>query len=249
MALSKELTRLATYESWPQISKISPLTLAKHGFSYTGRGDEVECFLCKTRISGWNEGDNPQQKHRQMAPNCQLLNGNCTDNLPMEFSLSAPNKAEVNAKSQTVTDGASNQIQNDELQPHGETSVLSSILDQARSRARKNGVDCNNNGPAIDRTQPDFDMLQSESERRSTFYDWPQNANADPTALAHAGFFYTGSGDRVQCFSCKGFIEDWKSSDVPRTEHRRRFPGCTFVHDSEVPNNPVSESIIVPFNR
>lgn len=164
MALSKELFRLATYHSWPLQTIISPLALAKCGFSYNGRGDEVECFLCKTRISGWNEGDSPQLKHRQMAPNCQLLNGNCTDNLPMEFSLSVPNEADVKAKSRTVTDCASNL--NDKLQPHGETSVLSSILDQVLSRARKNGIHLNSNGPAIDGSQPDFGIYQSEAEHQ-----------------------------------------------------------------------------------
>ena len=41
-----------------------------------------------------------------------------------------------------------------------------------------------------------------EQSRLNTFVDWPISLQQKPAELAAAGFFYSGRGDKVYCFSC-----------------------------------------------
>ncbi|KAH3729430.1 hypothetical protein DPMN_055401 [Dreissena polymorpha] len=50
-----------------------------------------------------------------------------------------------------------------------------------------------------------------------------------PEQLAEAGFYFTGVGDEVRCFSCNGRLRNWKEHDDPWTEHGRWFPSCGFA--------------------
>lgn len=78
-ALNFETNRLHTYEDWSdraQTYPISPITLAKEGFFATGKGDEVECYSCKQRHSGWRHGQAPGQIHKQISPNCYMVDAN-----------------------------------------------------------------------------------------------------------------------------------------------------------------------------
>ena len=79
--------------------------------------------------------------------------------------------------------------------------------------------------------EPDYKRLRSESTRLSTFDYWPSEAGriVKPHALAKAGLFYTGVGDRVQCAYCRGFLHSWEQGDKPDDEHRKHFPNCPFV--------------------
>ncbi|XP_071177906.1 uncharacterized protein [Mytilus edulis] len=65
-------------------------------------------------------------------------------------------------------------------------------------------------------------------KRLESFNSWP-SAKPTPKNLAAAGFFYSGQGDRVQCFYCAGIICQWDENDVPRKEHKRLFPSCPFI--------------------
>uniref|UniRef100_A0A8C5LJM8 NACHT domain-containing protein n=1 Tax=Leptobrachium leishanense TaxID=445787 RepID=A0A8C5LJM8_9ANUR len=61
------------------------------------------------------------------------------------------------------------------------------------------------------RPQPSVDVsdneaMESEDQRLQSFTTWPAYAMIEPTALAQAGFFFTGRRDHVQCFSCKGSL-------------------------------------------
>lgn len=79
-----------------------------------------------------------------------------------------------------------------------------------------------------------------ERVRLSTFSDWPTMAKVAAVDLAHAGFFYTGGSDRVQCAFCRGYLRNWVDGDTPEGEHRRHFPECPFVRGTSVDNVPSS---------
>ncbi|KAM9357281.1 E3 ubiquitin-protein ligase XIAP [Symphorus nematophorus] len=51
----------------------------------------------------------------------------------------------------------------------------------------------------------------------------------DPERLARAGFYSTGTGDRVLCFRCGGGLKGWQPEEDPWEEHARHYPGCSFL--------------------
>lgn len=70
--MRREEERLKTFEKWP-VPFLSPEPLAKNGFYYLGRGDEVRCAFCKVEIMRWVEGDDPAKDHQRWAPQCPFL--------------------------------------------------------------------------------------------------------------------------------------------------------------------------------
>ncbi|XP_050392246.1 uncharacterized protein LOC126810915 [Patella vulgata] len=65
-------------------------------------------------------------------------------------------------------------------------------------------------------------------QRLSTFQDlhvrWP-----NPENMAYSGFSCIGRGS-VQCFSCRGVIDDWLPGDNPYTKHKEEFPNCHHIN-------------------
>lgn len=70
--MRREEERLKTFENWP-VTFLRPEVLAKNGFYYLGRGDEVRCAFCKVEIMKWVEGDDPASDHQRWAPQCPFL--------------------------------------------------------------------------------------------------------------------------------------------------------------------------------
>ena len=66
------------------------------------------------------------------------------------------------------------------------------------------------------------------SLRLSSFTNWPRSAPV-PSDLASAGFYYTGEGSKVCCFSCTIAYADWKPADIPVLIHRQLNPSCEFL--------------------
>ncbi|KAL9917201.1 death-associated inhibitor of apoptosis 2 [Glossina fuscipes] len=64
-----ESNRLATFKNWPN-PNISPVSLAKAGFFYLNRSDEVKCVWCKGVIAQWEKQDNAFEEHRRFFPDC-----------------------------------------------------------------------------------------------------------------------------------------------------------------------------------
>ena len=69
----------------------------------------------------------------------------------------------------------------------------------------------------------------SSSLRLHTFSNWQHSNLITSYQLASAGFFYTGHGLRVECFSCGLTYQDWKKGDLPLHVHRQRSPKCSFI--------------------
>ncbi|XP_077466480.1 E3 ubiquitin-protein ligase XIAP-like [Stigmatopora argus] len=51
----------------------------------------------------------------------------------------------------------------------------------------------------------------------------------DHARLARAGFYSTGTGDRVMCFRCGGGLKSWQPDEDPWEEHAKSYPGCSFL--------------------
>ncbi|XP_076594613.1 E3 ubiquitin-protein ligase XIAP [Chaetodon auriga] len=51
----------------------------------------------------------------------------------------------------------------------------------------------------------------------------------DPERLARAGFYSTGTADRVLCFCCGGGLKGWQPEEDPWEEHAKHYPGCSFL--------------------
>ena len=65
--------------------------------------------------------------------------------------------------------------------------------------------------------------------RISTFSVWPKKRAQKPEALAIAGFYYTGSNDKVQCYHCEAIVDNWSRKDDVWKRHAVISPYCGHV--------------------
>ena len=86
-----------------------------------------------------------------------------------------------------------------------------------------------------------IDMALGMNRLRS-FTSWSYTGCPKPLALAVAGFYYTGEGDKTRCFSCEGEVSNWKPDMHPHVIHRARFPNCRLVKGKETQNRLSSAS-------
>jgi hypothetical protein len=77
--------------------------------------------------------------------------------------------------------------------------------------------------------QPEHPKFQLEIKRINSYEDWPISMKQTPKELSEAGFFYTGKGDRVICFSCGGGLKNWDESDASWVEHAKWYPKCEYL--------------------
>lgn len=71
-----EAGRLESFDSdWPHDdeSPCSSANMAKAGFFFNGNSDQVKCFCCLVKLSGWEpDSDEPWSKHQQLSPTCKF---------------------------------------------------------------------------------------------------------------------------------------------------------------------------------
>ncbi|XP_009887582.1 PREDICTED: E3 ubiquitin-protein ligase XIAP [Charadrius vociferus] len=82
---------------------------------------------------------------------------------------------------------------------------------------------------------PDTDHNQEWAEehyRLETFVEFPLDCPVSASALARAGFVYTGEGDKVKCFSCHTTIGGWALGDSAVERHKNLSPNCKFITES-----------------
>ncbi|MBN3292702.1 BIRC1 protein, partial [Polypterus senegalus] len=68
-----------------------------------------------------------------------------------------------------------------------------------------------------------------EERRVESYKDWPSFSKVAVNELAHAGFYFTGLRDEVQCYSCGGSLAHWEEGDDPWKEHAKWFPECNYL--------------------
>ncbi|GIY03979.1 e3 ubiquitin-protein ligase XIAP [Caerostris darwini] len=80
--------------------------------------------------------------------------------------------------------------------------------------------------------------FKCERKRLETFRGW---LNRYPVRehLAHYGFIYLNSADRVQCVFCKVVLCDWKRRHNPLQRHAETSPDCPFLRGLNVGNIPL----------
>ena len=92
--------------------------------------------------------------------------------------------------------------------------------------------------PRKSQTIPFLDAMRNKHQRRLTYYDWPDGAWQDPDNLVSAGFFFTGSADRVMCFACRTVLRNWEPNDIPLQVHETFTPDCPFVLECKESSAP-----------
>ena len=72
-------------------------------------------------------------------------------------------------------------------------------------------------------------QMENQLLRLATFKNLPESADLFPSIVSKAGFYYTGEGHTVACYSCGLRLNHWESGVHPMTLHRRLSPECQFV--------------------
>ncbi|XP_053702629.1 baculoviral IAP repeat-containing protein 2 isoform X3 [Synchiropus splendidus] len=227
---SSELFRISTFARFPATG-VSERSLAKAGWFYTGVRDRVQCFRCNVTADGWQAGDCPTEKHRQLSPSCSFIQSlPATANL-LSSSHSAFSPLRIAPALPLPAPAPPNPAagQGDEVvgylnmaftAPPPPSSPLSSRGVEDASHQRPT---CHN--PAMRR----------EQDRLDSFQTWTLSI-ITPAELSKAGFYYLGQGDRVACFSCGGQLCNWEPGDRAVSEHQRHYPNCRFVRGDRAEN-------------
>nr|XP_056715634.1 E3 ubiquitin-protein ligase XIAP isoform X3 [Euleptes europaea] len=85
-------------------------------------------------------------------------------------------------------------------------------------------------------SEPDPELAK-ECSRLQTFTTFPNCCPVSVLTLARAGFFYTGEGDRVKCFSCHATVEGWQHGDTAAGRHKAVSPNCPFISGANCRRN------------
>lgn len=207
-SLHKEENRLETFVNW-NVPFIDKRQLARTGFYFIGPNDVVKCFFCTVEIGCWEPDDNPIDEHLKWAPNCPLMRGRETSNDPIDAD-------ELKRILPTVSYDTCG-IRELHASAYVESRVSPPLSPPIGHQAEM----------AIHR--PEHPEFQIEANRFASYEDWPNSLKQKPKELAEAGFYYTGKGDRVVCFSCGGGLKHWEESDKPWEQHAMWYSKCEYL--------------------
>ncbi|XP_059912565.1 baculoviral IAP repeat-containing protein 2 isoform X2 [Gadus macrocephalus] len=235
---SSELFRISTFARFPA-SGVTERSLARAGWYYTGVGNRVQCFRCNVTAEGWQAGDCPSEKHRQLSPSCPFIQSlPSTANLlssshsafsplrsaPVLPPLSAPGPAVVPAP---ALPAPSSQAE----EPATYMNIGFSAPPPSSPLASRGVEDMSHQRPPVCHNPG----MRREQERLDSFQAWTLSI-ITPGELAKAGFYFLGQGDRVACFSCGGQLSNWVPGDRAASEHQRHYPNCRFVRGDRADN-------------
>ncbi|XP_039967145.1 death-associated inhibitor of apoptosis 1 [Bactrocera tryoni] len=239
----REDERLNSFENWP-LEWLNKRELAQIGLVYTGEDDKVKCYFCEVEIGRWERDDQPINEHLRFSPNCPLLRRRTTNNVPIsndtlsrvlppvsydvcgnegyEFEANDVSGDIAPTPQAPLTTGAYqyDSIAADNLSNHHHANANSSSSSANNSR-------CGNEAQLY---RPEYPEYAIEAARLRSFAEWPRNMKQRPKELADAGFFYTGTGDRVKCFSCGCGLKDWDDDDEPWEQHALWLPKCRYLN-------------------
>lgn len=231
---NNEQARLETFNNW-NVSFIDKRKLALLGFYYIGPNDMVRCYFCGVEIGAWEESDDVLNDHKRWSPNCNFINGNSTNNVPIDAEL-LDQTLPPHTDSEPVDDSMQYLNYFRSLEPRETDDVY---MLQPRNFIRGGGYSTPLNTSPRLATQnsfengrykyPEHPEYAVEANRLKSFEDWPKAMKQKPQQLSDAGFFYTGKGDRVACFSCGGGLKDWEQSDDPWEQHGMWYEKCEYV--------------------
>lgn len=214
--LNHESNRLAAFESWT-VPFIDKKLLARTGFYYIGPNDLVKCFYCKVEIGMWEPDDNVINEHLKWSPSCRLISGRETENIPIDTNAFRQVLPQISYDTCGIRDVRSSAI------------VESSSITSQSSIESTEQTETNHSNNLLVINRPEHSEFKLESTRLRSFLDWPKTMKQRPKNLAEAGFFYTGKGDRVICFSCGGGLKLWDETDDPWEQHAMWYEKCDYL--------------------
>lgn len=229
--LNIEENRLKTFENW-NVAYIDKYLLALLGFYYYGPGDMVKCYFCGVEIGMWEEGDDILTDHMRWSPNCNLIRRNQTNNVPINEALlnqtlppaPTPDVYGVMERTNTVSEGSIEALSEDDVHMYQHD-----LYGQGGIEAVLRGTLSLSSPSRSTISRPDHPEYAVEAKRTESYEDWPKTMRQKPQQLSDAGFFYTGKGDRVCCFSCGGGLKDWEENDDPWEQHAMWYGKCEYL--------------------
>lgn len=257
--LNKEESRLKTFDNpnW-NVPFLDKRKLAQIGLYYLGTQDVVKCKFCKVEIGKWEQDDDCFTEHYRWSSNCPLLRRHPTDNVPIDAdaldrilppvtydtcgpsggAMRRPNAyAERSFTPNFDNEQASGSSSaSDDETPFAAPPVTfdSDVTPAEQSISSYSAYSGNYNSASIPAPPSFYNVyttphLEIEANRLKTFKEWPINLKMKPRELSDAGFFYTGMGDRVQCFSCGGGLKNWEDDDVALEQHALWYGNCEYL--------------------
>uniref|UniRef100_A0AAX7UZZ4 Baculoviral IAP repeat containing 2 n=1 Tax=Astatotilapia calliptera TaxID=8154 RepID=A0AAX7UZZ4_ASTCA len=216
---SSELFRISTFARFPT-SAVTERSLARAGWFYTGVGDRVQCFRCNVTAEGWQPGDCPTEKHRQLSPSCSFIQSlpstaNLLSSSHSAFSplrivpaipLSGPGPAAANT---AVSQGE---------EPVGYLNMAFSAPPPSSPLSSRGVEDMSHQRPTCHNP-----TMRREQDRLDTFHSWTLSIIM-PAELAKVC---------VCVVVCTG---NWEPGDRALSEHQRHYPNCRFVRGDRADN-------------
>nr|ASC55649.1 thread [Delia radicum] len=219
----REDERLKTFESWP-LEWLDKKQLAMSGMFYMGDGDKTKCYFCEVEIGRWEREDQPVPEHLRWSPNCPLLRRRTTNNVPINCEalerLLPPPSYDICGLNEPI------EIRRNAFAEGTIPAVNFSAMDVPPGSPANVSSSSNSSTGTF---YPEFPEYAIETARLRSFAEWPRHMKQKPPQLAEAGFFYTGVGDRVKCFSCGGGLKDWDEDDEPWEQHALWMGKCRFL--------------------
>ncbi|KAH8302368.1 hypothetical protein KR044_005613 [Drosophila immigrans] len=238
----REDERLRTFDHW-QVLFLDKNDLARTGMFFTNQEDKVKCYFCEVEIGRWERDDHPVHEHLRWSPNCPLLRRRTTNNVPINADalerILPPISYDICGSNDTSTTTAleirehayseGRQMNAPAFRPAAalQFAAPATLPPLGALQAQE---PCNQRAASHSGNYyPEYPEYAIETARLRSFEDWPRNMKQKPQQLAEAGFFYTGVGDRVRCFSCGGGLKDWDDNDEPWEQHALWLKDCRFV--------------------
>lgn len=214
--LNVEAQRLRTFDRWP-IPFIDKHQLALLGFYYFGPCDLVKCYFCGIEVGMWEEGDDVLADHVRWSPLCPFICRLRTNNVPINEDLLnrvlGHNAPPTDLPNVGVIGGST------PSEPSRDQSEPSRGIEERPSSTQSQDAQCH----------PEFPEFAVEANRIASYTDWPKFLKQRPQDLSDAGFYYSGKGDRVCCFSCGGGLKDWEEGDTPWEQHAMWYGNCEYL--------------------
>ena len=239
--LNVEAQRLRTFDRWP-VAFIDKHQLALLGFYYFGPCDLVKCYFCGIEVGMWEEGDDVLADHVRWSPLCPFICRLRTNNVPINEDLL--NRMLPNVGVDVYGTGGSTPSEASRYQseayreieerpssvvspPHEGTPSETSRYQSEASRGIEERPSSVVSPPHEGRHE--FPEFAVETNRIASYTDWPKFLKQRPQDLSDAGFYYSGKGDRVCCFSCGGGLKDWEEGDSPWEQHAMWYGNCEYL--------------------